>query len=615
MAVSYSGVFVFGDSLVDAGNALRLAETYDYFPFTSLPNGAPTTEKGYYKGRFTDGYTYADLISNKLIGVATKPVFPFGYDDPYLGISFGFFSDPSGNNLNFAYGGAQIRQGNEAVPDLDDQTDAFRDAVDGDADPTALHMLTFGGNDVHQMVPKSGAWMNLATATASMQGDAEEFSEEVGQLIEAGVRHILVTGVPDVGIQPGYNGTADEALRRAAATQYGQMLDTMIRAEIDQLRKAHPGVTITYVSFTGMQEAVFDQLEQIYPASALYPQNTSTTVFFDKLHPTAQLHALAAGHILDALNGTVSGDVLRVTAPAYRLSGSIGAVAEVDKLVLSLAANTTYTLEMLGLSTGKLPGLASWQVLADPKLRLLAPDGSAVVNDDGGLGLDARIYFTTGNAPGTYTLEMSGVGQLTGAYTLQAHNHSVSDDTYRVSNAAALVIEAANGGYDLVEASVSYALAAGSSVEALATTNISGTASINLTGNELVQVVTGNAGRNVLDGKGGADTLWGKAGADTFAFSTLPGIGNVDTIADFNARDDTIRLDNDVFTALPTGTLARGAFVTGSAARDSNDRIIFDNSTNTLYYDPDGTGARPAVAFAQLEGPNLNLTYADFVVI
>jgi Ca2+-binding RTX toxin-like protein len=167
----------------------------------------------------------------------------------------------------------------------------------------------------------------------------------------------------------------------------------------------------------------------------------------------------------------------------------------------------------------------------------------------------------------------------------------------------------------LVEASVSYALAAGSSVEALATTNISGTASINLTGNELVQVVTGNAGRNVLDGKGGADTLWGKAGADTFAFSTLPGIGNVDTIADFNARDDTIRLDNDVFTALPTGTLARGAFVTGSAARDSNDRIIFDNSTNTLYYDPDGTGARPAVAFAQLEGPNLNLTYADFVVI
>jgi hypothetical protein len=109
MAASYSGVYVFGDSLVDAGNALQLAQTYDYFPFTSLPNGAPTSAKGYYKGRFTDGYTYADLISNKFIGVPTKPIFPFGYDDPYLGFSFGFFSDPSGNNLNFGYGGAQIR--------------------------------------------------------------------------------------------------------------------------------------------------------------------------------------------------------------------------------------------------------------------------------------------------------------------------------------------------------------------------------------------------------------------------------------------------------------------------------------------------------------------------
>ena len=41
MSVAYSGVYVFGDSLVDAGNALKLAQTYDYFPFTDLPNGAP----------------------------------------------------------------------------------------------------------------------------------------------------------------------------------------------------------------------------------------------------------------------------------------------------------------------------------------------------------------------------------------------------------------------------------------------------------------------------------------------------------------------------------------------------------------------------------------------
>ena len=172
--MAYSGVYVFGDSLVDAGNALKLAETYDYFPFTSLPDGAPTSQKGYYSGNFTNGWTFADLISNKYLSVTTKSIFPFGYDDPFLGISFGFVSDPNGNNLNFAYGGAQIRQGDEAVPDMDDQTDAFRDAVDGDADPNALHMFVFGANDVHDLVPKSGAWFSEASAQAALQKAANE---------------------------------------------------------------------------------------------------------------------------------------------------------------------------------------------------------------------------------------------------------------------------------------------------------------------------------------------------------------------------------------------------------------------------------------------------------
>jgi hypothetical protein len=129
--MGYSGVVTFGDSLVDAGNALGLANWYDDLPFTDDVDAAPVASKGYYSGRFTNGFTFADLISNKYIGIATKPVFPYGYDDPYLGIPIApFASDPSGRNLNFAYGGAQIRRGSEQVPDLDGQTDAWRDAVE-----------------------------------------------------------------------------------------------------------------------------------------------------------------------------------------------------------------------------------------------------------------------------------------------------------------------------------------------------------------------------------------------------------------------------------------------------------------------------------------------------
>ena len=35
----YSGVFVFGDSLVDAGNALKLAKWYGTLTFSELPYG------------------------------------------------------------------------------------------------------------------------------------------------------------------------------------------------------------------------------------------------------------------------------------------------------------------------------------------------------------------------------------------------------------------------------------------------------------------------------------------------------------------------------------------------------------------------------------------------
>src|SRR5690349_23128763 len=120
----YSGVFVFGDSLVDSGNALKLAEWYDGLPLTDLPEGAPTVAQGYYLGRFSNGYNFADLLSNKVTGLVTKTVFPYHFDDPVFGIPIDpFASDPTGHNLNFAYGGAQIRQGSEVVPDLDGQTD------------------------------------------------------------------------------------------------------------------------------------------------------------------------------------------------------------------------------------------------------------------------------------------------------------------------------------------------------------------------------------------------------------------------------------------------------------------------------------------------------------
>ena len=57
-----------------------------------------------------------------------------------------------------------------------------------------------------------------------------------------------------------------------------------------------------------------------------------------------------------------------------------------------------------------------------------------------------------------------------------------------------------------------------------------------------------------------------------------------------------------------------GAFVTGTAAQDADDRIIYDPATGALLVDLDGSGTGAAQLFAYINGPfNLDATY--FVVI
>lgn len=608
--MGYSGVIVFGDSLVDAGNALGLANWYNGLPFIEPVDAAPTADKGYYSGRFTNGFTFADLISNKYLGISTKPVFPYGYEDPYVGVPIApFASDPSGHNLNFAYGGAQMRRGDEKVPDIDGQTDAWRDAVDGHADPNALHLFAFGANDVHDLVPKTGAWASLSTAQATLTKAADKFIHEILQTIDDGVNHVLVIGVPDIGIQPYYNGLIDEAARRAVATQYAQMLDDMIRSRIGALTLPSD-VEFKYVSFTGMADQVIGLLDDLYPASQVYPLNQSSVVFFDKAHPTAQLNAMAAAYLLDQLNGTSSGDALPLGTPDYTLNAGIGSKGEVDTVVFSLAANTTYTFNMLGLSS--LGGNVS--MLEDPLVKVVGPSGSLIAtNDDGGVGLDASLKFTTG-AAGDYIVQLSGVGSMTGTYRLQADGTALGNTTYVVSHSSAIILERAGEGTDAVLTSVSYALQAQSSIEQLRTSSDTGTSSINLTGNGIVQSIIGNAGNNIINGKGGSDALWGLGGNDTFVFDTALGSTNVDRIYDFNPATDSIRLDDAFFRGLTLGALSSGAFATGSAATQADDRIIYDPTTGKLYFDPDGAGGAAQVQFATLN-VGLGLTSADFFVV
>jgi serralysin len=65
---------------------------------------------------------------------------------------------------------------------------------------------------------------------------------------------------------------------------------------------------------------------------------------------------------------------------------------------------------------------------------------------------------------------------------------------------------------------------------------------------------------------------------------------------------------------MATGLLSAEAFHIGTAAVDSDDRIIYNSATGSLFYDADGMGTAASIQFATLS-TGLQITNNDFWVI
>ena len=183
------------------------------------------------------------------------------------------------------------------------------------------------------------------------------------------------------------------------------------------------------------------------------------------------------------------------------------------------------------------------------------------------------------------------------------------NDTYLVADLGDTVVERADGGNDTVVALVSFAL--GKNIETL---SLIGVDAIDGTGNSTANAITGNGAANTIAGMGGFDTLTGNEGADTFVFSTkLDAAINLATITDFEHGVDRIALDTAFRRVGTTGPLEE-QFFTASAPTTRDHHILYDQATGVLSYDLDGSGVRPAIAFAQIT-PDTVLDYNDFLIV
>jgi Ca2+-binding RTX toxin-like protein len=114
--------------------------------------------------------------------------------------------------------------------------------------------------------------------------------------------------------------------------------------------------------------------------------------------------------------------------------------------------------------------------------------------------------------------------------------------------------------------------------------------------------LSGNAGTDWVEGGTGNDEVRGGSGQDSIAFHEF-GAANADILSDFDAGWDNIQLDAAAFTQIgATGRMAAGdaRFFAGTAAHDTDDRIIYNSATGQLFYDADGNGAGAAQLIATI---------------
>lgn len=267
-AKQYDRLYVFGDSLVDSGNAQVLA-----------PDRVPTPT-----GRFSNGFNFADYLSSSL---------GFGLSTAYLkgGINYsvgGAVAAPSQTGLNSQITGIPTYP----FSYVNSVAAGVRPAITADS----LVMVAIGGNDVR--------------ATAGSTINADQFGDTIGDYVRAGLtslynagaRNFLLVNLPDIGIIPEYVGGPDAAQLSALtvrlnaeysdiAGEYRSLLGSDGRFNLFDLYGLQGQITADPAAF-GFDPAKITQgcaTDGGLPALAT---NCAGYLYFDQRHPTDQAHRL-----------------------------------------------------------------------------------------------------------------------------------------------------------------------------------------------------------------------------------------------------------------------------------------------------------------------------------
>lgn len=280
-SAAYSQLYVFGDSLSDAGNnAIALPQILGpgVTPDAAITSNGFIPVYPYTSARYSNGPVWAEIFSGQIGTGTLLPSLAGGTD--------------------FAFGGAKTG-GVDDVPTLREQVDSFI-ARPGAAPADALYVIAGGGNNVREIARQIALGADLNTAIAA--GTAAYVNDVLTMLNELyaeGARKFVVWNSPNLGLTPAglSQGPAGAALLQAISSSLGNTLFSSLAGR--------DGVTLFDI-YGLLEDAAAHPADygliDVSNACIAGGCDTDTQLFWDGLHPTTAGHQIIADAMLRAVS-------------------------------------------------------------------------------------------------------------------------------------------------------------------------------------------------------------------------------------------------------------------------------------------------------------------------
>lgn len=301
-AVTFTQMYVFGDSLSDTGNV---------FNATLQATGAGSPPPPYFSGRFSNGPNWIDYLGQDL---NLNPT-------PYT--AMGLAASPT-QGINFAFGGATTGTENTINPNfmgLQQQVGLFASLIPANqmADPNALYVLWAGANDY---LPTQSTFTPFTTPETTIGN----LSFALSTLAALGAKNFLVANLPDLGSLPLTSTTPISDNLNNLVSLHNSSLSTTVNTfsqasgsdlkikllDVNSLFKGAISNPPQF-GFTNVTDACINNLNCVVGGQTVQDQY----LFWDQTHPTTETHQQIAKLAFDELESesvpepaTIAGTVI-----------------------------------------------------------------------------------------------------------------------------------------------------------------------------------------------------------------------------------------------------------------------------------------------------------------